>query len=218
MSNTKKPKSASEKLAGAARAQDSMTIHLPGPLRAEWKQVKEAYDRKNASQTATQMLNAGDELKQLAARLAELEEQMAENAIVVTVQALRRERSPRTPKDELTWKELCEAHPPRKGADGKPLPEDATGVSMETFPEPLIRASIIGPDLSGEEWDDLLYEYMTDAQYDELFGLCWRLNRHKVDVPFSFAASKTLKSGTSSRRQSGSASRGNASAAGSPSK
>jgi len=217
MSNTKK-KSASEKLAAAQRAQDSMTVHLPGPLRAEWQQVKEAYDRKNASQTAQQMLNPDAGLKRLAAQLAELEEQMAENAIVITVQALRRQRTPATPVDELTWKELCEKHPPRKGKDGKPLPEDSTGINMKTFPEPLIRASIVAPDLSPEEWDTLLYEVLTEAQFDGLFEICWRLNRNKVDVPFSFAVSKTLKSGTSSRRQNGSASRGNGSTAGSPSK
>ncbi|MEU5157296.1 hypothetical protein [Glycomyces sp. NPDC021274] len=219
MSNTKKPRTASEKLAAAERTQDSMTVNLPGPRRAKWKTIKEAYDRKNASKSATEMLVPDPELKRLAAQLAELEEQMAENAIVVTVQAMRRERTPSTPKDELTWKELCEAHPPRKGKDGKPLPEDSTGVNMQTFPEQLIRASIIGPDdLSPEEWDALLYEYMTDAQYDGLFEMCWRLNRNKVDVPFSFAASKTLKSGSSSRRPNGSASRAAASKAGNPSK
>lgn len=221
MSNTKtaKPRTASEKLAAAQRTQDSMTVNLPGPLRATWKTIKEAYDRKKATQSATEMLVPDPELKRLAAQLAELEEQMAENAIVVTVQAMRRERTPSTPKDELTWKELCEAHPPRKGKDSKPLPEDSTGVNMQTFPEQLIRASIIGPDdLTTDEWDTLLYEYMTDAQYDAMFEMCWRLNRNKVDVPFSFAASKTLKSGSSSRRQSGSASRAGGSTAGNPSK
>jgi hypothetical protein len=220
MSNTKtaKPRTASEKLAGAERTQDSMTINLPGPLRAEWKTLKETFDRKNAAQTATQMLVPDPELKKLAAQLADLEEQMAEKAIAITVQALRRVRTPRTPEDELTWKELCDQHPPRKSKDSKPLPEDAVGVNMETFPEPLIRASIIAPDLSEAEWDDLLYEYMSDAQFDALFEMCWRLNRNKVDVPFSYAASKTLSSGTGSRRPNGSGSRGAASKAGSPPK
>jgi hypothetical protein len=218
MTNPKKPKSASEKLAGAERTQDSMMIHLPGPLRSEWKQVKEEYDRKKASQSPTQMLNADTGLTKLAARLAELEEQMAENSIEVTVRALRRHRTPSTPAEELTWRELCDKHPPRKGKDAKPVPEDATGVNMETFPEPLIRASLIGPDLSPEEWDTLLYEYMTDRQFDALFGLCWSLNKSLVDIPFSFAASKTLSSGTAPRRPSGSASRANASKAGSPRK
>jgi hypothetical protein len=215
MSNTKKPKSASEKLAAAERAQDSMTIHLPGPLRAQWKQVKEEYDRKKAAQTSTQMLNPEPGLKHLAAQLADLEEQMAENSIEVTVQALRRQRTPSTPKDEPIWRELCDQHPPRKGKDGKPLPEDSPGVNMDTFPPALIRASIIGPDLSPDEWDLLLHEYMTDRQYDELFGLCWRLNKGTIDIPFSFAVSKTLNSGGASRRPSGSGSRGAASKAGS---
>jgi len=218
MSNTKKPRSASEKLAAAQRAQDSMMIHLPGPLRAEWKQVKEEYDRKKASQTAAQMLNPDTGLKRLAAQLADLEERMAENSIEVTVQALRRERTPTTPETELTWRELCDKHPPRKGKDGKPVPEDSPGVNMATFPEPLIRASILGPDLSVEEWDLLLREYMTDRQYDSLFELCWRLNKGNIDIPFSFAASKTLSSGTGSRRPRSSGSRASGSTAGNPPK
>jgi hypothetical protein len=219
MSNTRtaKPeKTASEKLAGAERTQDSMMIHLPGPLRAEWKQVKEDYDRKKASQSPTQMLNPDTGLTKLAARLAELEEQMAENGIEVTVQALRRHRTPSMPAEELTWRELCDKHPPRKGKDGKPVAEDSPGVNMETFPEPLIRASLIGPDLAPQEWDTLLYEYMTDRQFDALFGLCWSLNKSLVDIPFSFAASKTLRNGTGSRRPSGSGSRASDSKAGSP--
>jgi hypothetical protein len=219
MSNTrtkKAPKTASEKLAAAERVQDAMTIYLPGPLRAEWNRVKEDYDRARAASTqaGAQMLNGDPEVKKLAARLAELEEQMQDNAIDVTVQALRRRRTPATPKDELTWNELCEQHPPRKGKDNKPLPEDSLGVNIETFPEALIRASTTGPDLAADEWDSLLYEYMTEQQYDGLFAVCWRLNKSAVDVPFSFAASKTRTSGTSSRRPSGSASPANASKAG----
>lgn len=216
MSNTKKTsKTASEKLAAAERVQDAMTIYLPGPLRAEWNRVKEDYDRVKATSTQAGMLNGDPELKKLAAQLATLEEQMQENAIEVTVQALRRRRTPATPKDELTWNELCDKHPPRKGKDNKPLPEDSLGVNIETFPEALIRASTTGPDLAPDEWDSLLYEYMTEQQYDGLFAVCWRLNKSAVDVPFSFAASKTRTSGTSSRRPSGSASPANASKAGS---
>jgi hypothetical protein len=223
MSNTrtkKTAKSASEKLAAAQRIQDSMMVYLPGPLRAEWNRIKEEYDRVKATsaQSGSAMLTGDPKLKALAAQLADLEEQMQENAIEVTVQALRRQRTPATPKSEKTWQELVNEHPPRKGKDGKPLPEDAPGVNMETFPEPLIRASITGPDLSEQEWDDLLYEYMTDRQYDQLFGVCWRLNKERIDVPFSFAASKTLTSGTSSRRPRTSASPANASKAGNPAK
>lgn len=218
MSNTKTVKSISEKLAAAKRAQDTMTIYTPGPLRADWKRVKEEFDRIKASATPTQMLNPDPRLKRLANELARLEEAMGEDAIVITVQALRRQRTPATPKDEKTWNELRAEHPPRKGKDGKILPEDSLLVNIDTLPEALIRASVVDPVLSVEEWDLLLYEVMTESQFDHLFELCWRLNKNPIDVPFSFAASKTRTSGTGSRRQNDSASAPNGSTAGSPTK
>jgi hypothetical protein len=211
MSNTKK--TIGEKLAAAQRAQDNMTIYLPGPARAEWTRVKAEYDRIKAADAGA-MLNPNPELKKLAAQLGELEEQMREDSIDLTVQSLRRQRTPATPKDERTWRELCDEHPPRKGKDGKIEPDDSPGVNMQTFPEALIRHSVIEPDLTAEHWDQLLYDVMTEAQFDALFALSWRLNKNPVDVPFSFAASKTLNSGTASRRQNGSGSRSAASKAG----
>lgn len=210
----KRAKTAAEKLAAASRVRDSMTIYMPGPLQAEWKQLKAEYDRVKAA--SVDMLNPDPAIKKLAARLTAIEEQMREDAITVTVEARRRVRTPSTPKDELTWQELCDAHPPRKGKDGKPVAEDSMGVNLKTFPEALIRASLVDLDLDEEQLDTLLYEVITDAQWDGLFQLCWRLNRAPVDVPFSFAVSKTLKSGTGSRRQSGSGSPANASTAGNP--
>lgn len=212
----KRAKTAAEKLAAASRVRDSMTIYMPGPLQAEWKQLKAEYDRVKAA--SVDMLNPDPAIKKLAARLTAIEEQMREDAITVTVEARRRVRTPSTPKDELTWQELCDAHPPRKGKDGKVVPEDALGVNLKTFPEALIRASLVDLDLDEEQLDTLLYEVITDAQWDGLFQLCWRLNRAPVDVPFSFAVSKTLKHDTESRRQSGSGSPANASTAGSQKK
>ena len=164
------------------------------------------------------MLNPDPKQKRLAAELGKLEEEMSDAAIVITVQALRRPRTPATPAGEKTWNELRTEHPPRKGKDGKVVPEDSLGANVETFPEALIRASVVDPAMTGDEWDLLLYDVMTESQFDHLFELCWRLNKNPIDVPFSFAASKTRTSGTASRRQSSSASRGNGSTAGSPSK
>lgn len=216
MSNTrtkKAPKSVGEKLAAAQRIQDTMTIYLPGPDKAEWKRLRDEHDRIKA--TSTQMLNPDPKLKGIAAQLATLEERMRDNAIDVTVQAIRRQRTPATPEDEPTWSELCDKHPPRKGKDGKPDPDDSPGVNMLTFPEALIRASIIDPVMTEAELNGLLYEAMTEHQFDQLFGICWRLNKSPVDIPFSFAASKTLTSAAASRRPNGSASRPAASTAGS---
>lgn len=218
MSNTKTtktPKTLAQKLAAAQRPEDRLMIHLPGPLRAEWNRVKEEFDQVKARSVGSGMLNGDPKEKQLAKQLAELETEMRDNSIEVTVRALRRQRTPATPEGETTWSELMRAHPPRKGADGKPNPEDSMGFSWETFPEALIRASIVDPVMTAAEWDLLLYEVITERQFDDLFQKAWRLNRTEVDVPFSHAASKTLTSGTPSRRRNGSASPANASKAGS---
>jgi hypothetical protein len=210
MSNTKRTKpgkTLDEKLAGAQRVEDRMMVYLPGPLRAEWSRVKEEFDQVKARQLSTDMLVPDPEERRLARRLQSLQEQMRDDSIEVTVRALRRQRTPVTPDDETTWKELVEKHPPRKGKDGKLLAEDAGAqVNMETFPEALIRVSIVDPVMTPEQWDTLLYEVVNDRQFDALFDKAWRLNRNDVDIPFSPVASKTLRSGTVSRRQSNSGS------------
>lgn len=222
MSNTKKTKPAKtldEKLASVKRIEDRMVIHFPGPLRAEWTRIKDEFDQLKARKTATEMLNPDPEERKLAAALADLEEQMREDSVEVTLRALRRQRTPATPKDEATWLEIVAAHPPRKGADGKPEPRDAaSGFNWLTFPEALIRASVVDPVMTPEQWDMLLYEVITDRQFDALYDKAFRLNRSDVDIPFSHVASKTLKSGTPSRRRNGSGSPQSDSAAGSPSR
>lgn len=195
----KKAKTAAEKLAAAKRAQDAFTIYMPGPLKAEWNRVSEEFDRENRK-VATGMLNEGAAKQKLAAQMARLEDQMREDAIEVTLEALRRQRTPATPKDAITWNELVKKHPPRKGKDGKPLPEDSPGVNMETFPEALIKLSVVDPEFTEEMWEQLLGEVMNDAQYDQLFAKCWRLNKSGIDVPFSSAALRTLSSGGESSK------------------
>lgn len=208
MSNTrtkKTPKSTKEKLRTAARAEDRMRIHLPGPQRADWMRLNEELEQ-TANRSAG-MLAPDPKLKTLARQIKSLEDQMRESDIEVTLRALRRQRTPTTPEDEVTWKELLKTHEPRKGKDGKPVPEDANvGYNWETFPEALIRSSIVDSDMDEEDLDNLLYEVMTDAQFDRLFEKCWRLNRNLVDVPFSSVASKILTRDTRSRRPSGSGS------------
>jgi hypothetical protein len=216
MSNTKKPKSVAEKLKAAQRAEDRMLIHLPGPQRAQWLRLSEELEQ--LANRSAGMLVPDPKLNTLARKVRALEAEMRDAGIEVTLRALARQRTPATPEDEVTWKELVKEHEPRKGKDGKPHPEDFNGVNMETFPEALIRASVIDPVMDDGEWNGLLYEVMTDAQFDQLFEKCWRLNRSVVDVPFSSVASRILTRDTRSRRQNDSGSPSNASKAGNPPK
>jgi hypothetical protein len=214
MSNTKTAKTVAEKLKAAKRAEDRMLIHLPGPQRAEWIRLNEELEQ--LVNRSVGMLVPDPKQKTLARKIATLETEMRDAGIEVTLRALARQRTPATPEDEVVWKELLKEHEPRKGKDGKPVPEDANvGYNWDTFPEALIRASVVDPVMTDEEWNGLLYEVMTDAQFDRLFEKCWRLNRNLVDVPFSSVASKILTRDTRSRRQNGSGSPADGSKAGS---
>lgn len=214
MSNTKTAKTVAQKLKAAQRAEDRMLIHLPGPQRAEWIRLNEELEQ--LVNRSAGMLAPDPKQKTLARKITAIEAEMREAGIELTLRALARQRTPATPEDEVTWKELLKEHEPRKGKDGKPLPEDANlGYNWETFPEALIRASVVDPVMTEEEWAGLLYEVMTDAQFDRCFEKCWRLNRNLVDVPFSSVASKILQRDTRSRRPNGSGSPSGDSKAGS---
>jgi hypothetical protein len=86
------------------------------------------------------------------------------------------------------WRELVNAYPPRENDDGELVGADVTaGVNMDTFPEPLVRASVVSPEMTGEQWTQLL-DALTDRQFDMLVAAAWSLNQGRVDVPFSRAA------------------------------
>lgn len=213
-------KTTAQKLKAASRARDTVPICLVGELRAEWKQTEAAFQ---ASKTADAgMMQQSPETKRLAKRLGELEAEMRDHTVKVTVEALRRVRTPSTPKTAVVWRELADEHGPRKGKDGKVLPEDSSGFNADTFPEALIRACMVELDgdpvtVRDERVDELL-ELCTEGQGDQLFEAAWRLNKSRIDIPFSFAASKAARSGPASRKRSGSGSRSSGSKAGNPKK
>jgi hypothetical protein len=129
--------------------------------------------------------------------MAALQVQMRDSTVPFVLRALRPSR----------WAGLQTEHPPRKGDDGKMLPEDMMGVNSQTFFVPLIRESVISPVLDDDDWVGLLGQTaeghdlvddegggLSDAQLDALGGAAWRLNRSAVDIPFSRAASAILRS------------------------
>lgn len=213
-------KTTADKLAAASRARDTVPICLVGELRAEYKQTLAQFEA--AQKADAGMMQPSSETKELAQRIVDLEAAMREHTIEVTVEALRRVRTPATPKLASVWREICDQHPPRKGKNGKVVEEDAAGFNAETFPEALIRACIVALDgdpvtVRDERVDELL-ELCTEGQGDQLFEAVWRLNKSRIDIPFSFAASTTARSGPASRKRSGSGSRSSGSKAGNPKK
>jgi hypothetical protein len=82
-------------------------------------------------------------------------------------------------------------HPARRDDDGEIVEDDkAFGINHDTFWPALIRVSIVDPELPTDaDWDEF-EAGLTDFQYGELANVAFTLNRSKVSVPFSLAASR----------------------------
>lgn len=188
-------------LRSSRRAERSVPVCLRGDLVAEFEEL----DRKLAAAAAAAAAKPNDsrlntksvtEAHRIAEQMLALQEQMRHFTVDFRLRALAPKR----------WAELTAEHPPRKGDDGKVHEQDSTGVNMATFFEPLLRESIVYPTLDDEAWDLLMGRAepteedpdadkrgLTDAQVDTLSGPAWALNRRTVDVPFSSAASRILR-------------------------
>jgi hypothetical protein len=145
-------------------------------------------------------LAAGGVPAELEERIAALLEQIQANTVTLVFKALPRPQ----------FGAMRDEHPPRRNADGViDIPADARlGVNADDFFEPLIRASLVSPELDDETMTLLVEERLTDGQWDDLSTRVWNLNEATVSVPFAPAVSTTNPSSSPrSRRPKGSASR-----------
>lgn len=118
----------------------------------------------------------------IVARMDALRGEMKAGSITVVLEALTRRN----------FLKLARMHPVRRDEDGKPEPMDITmGVNVETIWDPLIRACWVSPTITKARLTRVLDEILSDAQYSALAGLAWEVNRADVDIPFSYAASRT---------------------------
>lgn len=198
------------------RPERVVAICLRGHLQAEWDRLKAEYDAGPGDEDQA-MLHDRAAKRRVAEQMAEVEAQMRAGTVEFRLRALPRRRTPGMAKDTVVWGELVERHPPRKTADGRVDPRDAqAGVNSPALLEELVRASIVEPDLSSEQWEALDAK-LSDAQFQQLAWAAWQLNRSEVDVPFSRAASMMRRLDAGSRRRSDSASPSDASTDGNPS-
>lgn len=152
---------------------------------------------RDAAKQAGKTSLAGAATAELDDQIAAIQSQMDEKIVVLRLRALSRRR----------WAELKSEHLPRRDEEKNVVPEDLfLGVNSETFFEPLIHESIVGPELDAETVQLLIDEKLTDAQWNDLTTAVWNLNEKKVSVPFSLAASPNRKtSGSRSKRPNASA-------------
>src|SRR5690606_29928711 len=142
-------------------------------------------DTRKAVANDGRMVGDGGMLTEAAGKVRALEEQMAASTLVLRLRAMRR----------ADWVGLLSEHPPTNEEADK-----AFGANRETFFEAAIAASIVGAEQAGEpvdfdtdeDWPDLA-DGMTDYQYNKFAQAVLELNRSDVSVPFSVAASRTIR-------------------------
>jgi len=181
-----------DKLLDQARpVERTVPLCLRGDLVAEFEALERELDKAQAK--ASDSL-AGSGASGIAARMEALREQMTDSTVDFRLRGLPR------PK----YRALTAAHPPRQLADGKVHPEDeGEGLNQATFWDALVRACIVGPELTEAQQTRLLEEVLSDRQFEQLGVAALACCRGTVDVPFSFAASRVLTgSGNGSRRPS----------------
>jgi hypothetical protein len=173
-----------DKLKQARLPEAVVPIVLRGDLAAEHEQLtRQLEDAKSRKANSL----AGSGTGQIEDRLREIADEMRDSVVEFTLRALPRVKRPGDRRP--SWRELREQYPPRE-KNGDMLREDilAGFVDAKAFPEPLVKASIISPELTDDDWDELLPN-ISDGQFDVLVDAAWTLNRGKVEIPFSSAGS-----------------------------
>jgi hypothetical protein len=164
-------------LAQAKLPEATVPTCLRGDLTAQHEQLNEELELLENKAVDSLAGNGGAEL---AARIAELEEQMRDSTYPFLLRAM--------PRPE--FRAFLAEFPPRLDDDGKPKGMDgAFDFDTEAGFEPLVRRSIVDPELDDADFADLMGK-VTDSQFDTLAAAAWRLNKGEISIPFSRAASR----------------------------
>jgi hypothetical protein len=173
-------------VAGAKLPAAKVKLCLRGDLVVAHQAANDAFE-KALLEHGESLAGTPPELEPLAAAVDAIQEEMAAYTLVVTMQGLPGRK----------YQELKEQHPPRKDDEGLGVhPDDRQfGVDVSTFFPALIPLITVDPaDLTAELWNELLDEKLTDGQIQELCVTAYNVNEARLDVPFSPAVLKILRS------------------------
>jgi hypothetical protein len=191
-------------IASARLPERSVALCLHPDLTAELQDLERQLEEAEAKHRAAGSLAGGDRVE-LAQQMEDVRARMKSHTVDFRLRALPRRR----------WTALVAEHPPRPDSERDKM----LGLNEETFFESLVRECTAEPILDDEDWQTLLDEALSDAQWGLLTNAAWAVNARDVDVPFSRLASRTLQtSEPASSALSGLASQSNGSTAGSPRK
>lgn len=179
-------------LKGAKLPEVSHEICLRADLVADFE-LLEAKLEQARKRPRADSLAAGSEVRELAARIEALQQEMQQGTQVFRLRALPKAR----------WRALVAAYPPREGVDT----DAQIGVNRDEFLPAMLRACVITPELTDEQWitlmghtpaqveelasqDDAEDGVLTDRQFSDFADVAWFLNRGEINVPFSRAVSQ----------------------------
>ena len=164
-------------LAGARLPETGVPLCMRGDLQLQHEQLEQELAEAAEADRADDSLAGGGRARKVAEQIRDLEAEMRDHTHRFALRAMNRR----------AFRDLVEQHPPRDGnAD-----DQAIGANSRTFPVPLIAASCIDPVMTAEQVEQLL-EVLTEGQMLQLYGTALHLNRSRVDVPKSWAASELL--------------------------
>jgi len=166
------------------RPETRVPFCLDGDLKAEHEAAEAEFNAARNRSLADARLN--DPVKDLAQRVADIEDQMKSASVEFVMRGLRRGE----------WNELVAEHAPR---DGNAL-DKSYGFNVEALMVAAIPKCIAAVERAGEaqefdpvtEWDALADE-MTDSQYEDFVLAVLRVNKGRNEVPFSLSAFRTIQ-------------------------
>lgn len=164
-------------IAQARLPERTVPICVRGDLVAELEELDRQYAAAPEAGNDVR-LTSGAERRRIAERAAAVKEQMAAATIVFRLRAM----------DRNDWDDLLKAHPPREGdAEDK-----ENGYDTSTFPNALIKASAVEPELTDERWA-ALEPKLAPVEWSRLGAAALNLNMRSVNIPFSRAASQATQ-------------------------
>lgn len=174
-------------IAGAKRPHRLVPVAMRLDLAAECEQLeRRLVDLELEQSGPAGSLSGSPEAREVAERIQALRAEMQDSVIEFRLEGLPAKRSK---GGRPTWDQLKDAHPPREGNKR----DVDNGVDMDAFNEALLRQCIVDPVLDDEDYEALL-EALTDGTFTVLIGHCYGVNQQDVEIPFSSAASRILRS------------------------
>jgi hypothetical protein len=179
MTTTTKKPSIKELLQKAKRAERVVPVCLDMSLVAEFETLERELAEANRQPSTASL--AGDPKIKIARRIEAIRQQMRAASVDFRIRAMPR----------VAWTALVRKHPPRKGNDA----DANAGMNLDTFTEAMLHVCIVDPVMDDEDWAAVFGDdgVLSSAQYDTLVQVAFAVNRGDVDVPFSRAASATLR-------------------------